>query len=78
MQFTIPLYDALLGANISPEKAKAVVEALEKESEAMTAKLATKDDLKSSMDGLESRLTIKLGGMLFAAVGLVVALIKVL
>jgi len=78
MQFTIPLYDALLGANVAPEKAKAVVEALEKETENMTAKLVTKDDLKSALDLLEMRMTVKFGAMLFAAMGIAVALIKVL
>jgi hypothetical protein len=78
MQFTIPLYDALLGANVSPEKAKAVVEALEKETETMIAKLATKDDLKAALDLLEVRMTVKLGAMLFAAVGITVTLMKVL
>ena len=78
MQFTIPLYDALLGANIAPEKAKAVVDALERETEVMTSKLATKDDLRLALDLLESRMTVKLGAMLFAAVGIAVALIKLL
>ena len=71
---SIPLYDALLSANVAPDKAKAVVEAFDKEREAMTSHLATKQDLEL----LESRLTVKLGAMLFAAVGLAVALMKVL
>jgi hypothetical protein len=40
----------------------------------MTSNLATKQDIEL----LESRLTIKLGAMLFAAVGVAVALVKVL
>ncbi|CAD5366582.1 hypothetical protein RA210_U10397 [Rubrivivax sp. A210] len=67
-------YDALIGANVAPEKAKAAVEAFEKERETMTSTLATKQDLLV----LESRMTIKLGAMLVAAVGLIVTLIKVL
>lgn len=82
MQFTIPLYDALLGANVAPEKAKAVVEALEKETEVMTAKLVTKDDLKVALELLESRMTVKLGGMIFASalatVTVTVSLVKLL
>jgi len=74
MSSSIPLYDALLSANVAPDKAKAVVEAFDKEREAMTSHLATKQDLEL----LESRLTVKLGAMLFAAVGLAVALMKVL
>lgn len=82
MQFTIPLYDALLGANIAPEKAKAVVEALEKETEVLTVKLVTKDDLKVALELLASRMTVKLGGMLFASVlatvTMTVSLVKLL
>jgi hypothetical protein len=85
MQFSIPLYDALIGVNITPDKAKAVVEAFEKERSEMTANLASKEDLRGLRDEirqslvlLESRMTIKLGAMLFTAVGLAVALFKVL
>lgn len=63
---------------MAPDKAKAVAEAFEREREAMVSQLVTKDDLRTSMELLESRLTVKLGAMLFAAVGLAVALIKVL
>ena len=78
MSSSIPLYDALLSANVAPDKAKAVAEAFEKERESMVSQLVTKDDLRTAMELLESRLTVKLGAMLFAAVGLAVALIKVL
>lgn len=51
----------------------------------MTSQLATKDDLRqleSRLDSklalMESRMTVKLGAMLFAAVGMAVALVKVL
>jgi hypothetical protein len=71
---SITLYDALVSANVAPDKAKAVVEAFDKERETMASELATKQDLQL----LESRLTVKLGAMLFAAVGLAVALVKVL
>jgi hypothetical protein len=78
MSLSIPLYDALLSANVAPDKAKAVVEAFDKEREAMVSQLVTKDDLRNALELLESRLTVKLGAMLFAAVGLAVALMKVL
>jgi len=85
MSVSIPLYDALVSANVAPDKAKAVVEALEKEREGMTTHLATKQDLQqlesrldTKLQLLESRMTIKLGAMLFGAVGLAVALVKVL
>ncbi len=78
MSSSIPLYDALPSVNVAPDKAKAVAEAFERERETMVSQLVTKDDLRTSMELLESRLTVKLGAMLFAAVGLAVALIKVL
>lgn len=78
MSSSIPLYDALLSANVAPDKAKAVAEAFEKERETMISQLVTKDDLRNALELLESRLTVKLGAMLFAAVGVAVALVKVL
>ncbi len=78
MSSSIPLYDALLSANVAPDKAKAVAEAFEKERETMVSQLVTKDDLRNALELLESRLTVKLGAMLFAAVGVAVALVKVL
>jgi hypothetical protein len=63
---------------VAPDKAKAVAEAFEKERETMVSQLVTKDDLRTALELLESRLTVKLGAMLFAAVGLAVALVKVL
>ena len=78
MSSSIPLYDALLSANVAPDKAKAVAEAFDKERETMVSQLVTKDDLRTAMELLESRLTVKLGAMLFAAVGMAVALVKLL
>jgi hypothetical protein len=85
MDASIPLYDALISINVPPDKARIVVQALEKDTALMTANLATKHDveqartaLKSDLALLESRMTVKLGAMLFAAVGIVVTLIKVL
>lgn len=78
MQFSIPLYDALIGVNVTPDKAKAVVEAFEKERSDMISTLVTKEDLRLQLALTESRMTVKLGAMLFAAVGVAVALIKVL
>lgn len=89
MQFSLPLYDALLGVNIAADKAKAVVEAFEKESTDMTSTLATKADLNTLRDEvrqdmalLEARMINKLGMMILGAVsvtgGLVTTLIKVL
>lgn len=85
MQTAIPLYDALVSANVSNEKAKAVVEAFAKEHDDMTSNFVTKADLAATkgellaaLAHLESRMTIKLGAMLVAAVGLTVAILKAL
>ncbi len=78
MEFGVALYDALVGASVPPEKAKAVVKAMEKE---MFDKLATKQDLqllKQDLLLLEARLTARLGGMLVAAVTVLVALQKLI
>ena len=75
MESGISLYDALVSVNVPAEKARAVVQGLDKE---MFERLATKQDLKElshKIELLESQLTVKLGGMLVAAVGLAVALV---
>ena len=84
MAFGITLYDALVGANVPPDKAKAVVHAMERE---MYERLATKQDLQALQStiaqqllALESRLkhelTVRLGAMLVASIGLIVTLLK--
>lgn len=77
MEFGIALYDALIGANVPPDKAKAVVIELEK---TMLERLATKQDLATQLAMLEQRLTLqltlRLGAMITAAVAVVVALQK--
>lgn len=54
------------------------VEAFEKERNDMISTLVTKEDLCMQLSLMESRMTVKLGAMLFTAVGLAVALFKVL
>ncbi|ALM54077.1 MULTISPECIES: hypothetical protein [Halomonas] len=73
MQLGIALYNALRSADVSDEKAMDVVNALESE---MQQQLATKQDLSQ----LETRLTVRLGGMIAGSVGvlsIVMALLKV-
>jgi phosphopantothenoylcysteine synthetase/decarboxylase len=84
MEFGITLYDALVGANVPPDKAKAVVQAMERE---MFERLATKQDLQALQStiaqqllALESQLkhdlTVRLGALLAASIGLIVTLLK--
>lgn len=46
--------------------------------DAVTEGVATKADLRAEIAGLETRLTIRLGGLVIAVGGLVVALVKLL
>ncbi len=82
--FGITLYDALIGANFPPDKAKPVVQAMERE---MFERLATRQDLQALQStiaqqllALESRLkhdlTVRLGTLLAASIGLIVTLLK--
>lgn len=73
MEFGIALYDALVGANVPPDKAKAVVQALEKE---MLSQLATKQDLQQLKAELKHDLTLRLGAMMVTSVGILFGLLK--
>ncbi|MAM55801.1 MAG: hypothetical protein CMN25_00485 [Salinicola sp.] len=70
MKHAIPLYDALRDINVSADKARAVVDALEDD----MRDLATKQDLKELEQRLSQALTIRLGGMLVAAVAFLSAI----
>lgn len=70
MKHAIPLYDALRDINVCADKARAVVDALEDD----MRDLATKQDLKELEQRLSQALTIRLGGMLVAAVAFLSAI----
>jgi hypothetical protein len=79
MDFLYSLYDALVSINVPSDKARAVVDAMERD---MGTSLATKTDLqllRKDLELLESKIVIKLSvvmaGML-AAAGAVLALIR--
>ena len=82
--FGITFYDARVGANVPPDKASALVQAMERE---MFERLATQQDLQALQStiaqqllALESRLkqdrTVRLGTLLAASIGLIVTLLK--
>ena len=80
MRSGLALYQALRSINVSEDKATAVVDALETE---MQTQLATKADLaelqaatKADLSQLELKLTIRMGVMLSAAVGVLLAAMK--
>jgi hypothetical protein len=89
---TLKYANTLKAAGIAPEQAEAQAVALSDVLEVNLKELSTKGDivaiqkdilsLEQRMDArliqLEQRMTIKLGGMMMAAVALVAALVKVL
>ncbi|PRB81539.1 hypothetical protein [Pseudomonas sp. MYb185] len=70
MKSSIALYQALKSIDISDERATAVVDAVEAD---MATHLVTKADLKTELKDLELRLTIRMGLMLSAVVGIMLA-----
>ncbi|MCF5508352.1 MULTISPECIES: hypothetical protein [Pseudomonas] len=86
MKTELALYQALISINVPEQKANAVIDALEAD---MFSRLATKSDitalrtdlvaeLKTDISQLEVKLTIRMGVMLSAAVGVLIASIKFL
>ena len=73
MRSGLALYQALRSIDVSEDKATAVVDALETE---MQTQLATKADLAQLKSELELKLTIRMGVMLSAAVGVLLAAMK--
>ena len=82
--FGITFYDALVGANVPPDKASTLVQAMERQ---MFGRLATQQDLQALQStiaqqllALESRLkhdlTVRLGTLVTASIGLIVTLLK--
>lgn len=83
MKLEIALYQALASINVPEPKINAVIDAMESD---LNTALATKADianLKTELESfhgelskIETRLTIRMGIMLSAAVGVLVAVIK--
>jgi hypothetical protein len=76
MDHLYSLYDALISINIPGDKARAVVDAMERD---MEAKLATKTDLQLLQARLETviaRQTVSIGSIAVAAIGILYTLIK--
>jgi hypothetical protein len=79
MDFLYSLYDALVSINVPNDKARAVVDAMERD---MGTALATKTDLqllRKDLELLESRVIIKLGLLmttLFGIAGTIFAVLR--
>jgi hypothetical protein len=80
MSFELTLYDALLSIAVPADKARAVIDALERD---MGSTLATKQDirlleqrLEQKIELLQSSMTIRLGSILVVALGVLFAALK--
>lgn len=87
MDYLYTLYDALVSINVPSDKARAVVDAMERD---MTTSIATKADMQmlqreieilrrdvaKDMELLRSSITIRLGSMLMVAVSILFAALK--
>jgi hypothetical protein len=87
MSFAISLYDALVSIAVPSDRARAVVDAMERE---MGATLATKSDIlllrqevnqeltliRKEMELLRSSMTVRLGSIQVIAAGLLFAALK--
>ena len=62
-----------MGADVPAEEAKAVVQALEKE---LLSQLATRQDLQQLKAELKHDLTLRLGAMMVASLGILFGLLK--
>jgi hypothetical protein len=74
--FELTLYDALLSIAVPADKARAVIEALERD---MGSTLATKQDILLLRQQLEHRIdamTMRLGSILVVALGVLFAALK--
>jgi hypothetical protein len=80
MSFQFSLYDALVGIDVPPEKARAVIDALERD---MGTTLATKQDIAHlkelvarDLELLRSSMTVRLGSIQVITAGLLFAALK--
>lgn len=76
MENLYSLYDALISINVPADRARAVIDAMERD---MLSKVATKTDLQllqARIETLVARQTASMGGIAVAAVGVLYSLLK--
>jgi hypothetical protein len=76
LEFSLSLYDALVAANVPPDKARSVVAAMEKD---MSEKLATKTDieiLKKEIVNTAQGVVLRLGSAMVVGLSLLFAALK--
>ncbi|AXA68878.1 MAG: hypothetical protein E7H60_20470 [Pseudomonas oryzihabitans] len=76
MKSSFALYQALIAINVPDDKATAVIDALESDMQNQLATKADLADIKAELAQLELKLTIRMGVMLSAAVGILLAAMK--
>jgi len=76
MKSSFALYQALIAINVPEDKATAVIDALESDMQNQLATKADLADIKADLVQLELKLTIRMGVMLSAAVGILLAAMK--
>ena len=76
MKSSFALYQALIAINVPDDKATAVIDALESDMQNQLATKADLSDIKAELAQLELKLTIRMGVMLSAAVGVLLAAMK--
>ena len=75
---TLKYAKRLKDSGVPDKQAEAEAEALAEVLEVNLKDLATKEDLRRDLREMEQRMTIKLGGMMMAAIAIVAALVKLL
>lgn len=82
MKTELALYQALTSINVPEQKANAVIEALESDMHSLLATkadlVALRADVKSDISQLEVKLTIRMGVMLSAAIGIMIAAMRLM
>jgi hypothetical protein len=87
VEFLYSLYDAVVSIDVPNDKARAVVDAMERD---MGTHLATKADIdalriatttdseamRRDMDAIQSRITIRLGSLMFVMTGLILTALQ--
>jgi len=76
MKSSFALYQTLIAINVPDDKATAVIDALESDMQNQLATKADLADIKAELAQLELKLTIRMGVMLSAAVGILLAAMK--
>jgi len=76
MKMELALYQALISINVPESQANAVIEALETDLQTLIATKADVALIRAELAQLELKLTIRMGVMLSATIGILIAAMK--